>query len=255
MGSNADDLQGLLIAASEADPATRIEYRDRIAQHGPPAVEALLSRYWIGDPKYAAFSIRAIQKAGELGCLSEATSALQLARDHVEHEYLVRDLDAALASLGVRRPSPSQSGKQRAPTAVAPMGVDDLVVGRCYRRRDLHMAGLGGNWQKGISYPSDGTYCLLFSDPGKESQYGYRDGPDGVDRYRYFGEWQGTGDMVMAGGNQAVVDRSPQLLLFVQAACGKVYRGQFACESWATERAVREGREHQAIVFKLRQVR
>ena len=45
------------------------------------------------------------------------------------------------------------------------MAPEDLVEDKVYKRRDLHDAGLGGNQQKGISYPADGTYVLLFSDP------------------------------------------------------------------------------------------
>lgn len=132
------------------------------------------------------------------------------------------------------------------------MTVEDLVVGTCYRRRDLHLAGLGGNWQTGISYPADGTYCLLFSDPSKASDYGYRDSPDGEDGYRYFGRWDGTGDMTLSGGNQAVLDRSPELYLFTEAACGQVYRGRYMCLGWEEELATRDGQQHKAIVFRLR---
>jgi hypothetical protein len=53
------------------------------------------------------------------------------------------------------------------------MAPEDLVVGRVYRRRELHLAGLGGNWQSGISYPADGTYVLLFSDPDARQEHGY----------------------------------------------------------------------------------
>jgi hypothetical protein len=134
------------------------------------------------------------------------------------------------------------------------MDVTELVAGRCYRRRELHAAGLGGNWQKGISYPADGNYCLLFSDPSKAGEFGYRDAPVGENGYRYFGEWDGSGDMAMAGGNQAIVDRSPELYLFTRADCGHVFRGRYMCEGHETELTTRDGREHRAIVFTLRRM-
>lgn len=135
------------------------------------------------------------------------------------------------------------------------MAPEDLVKDRVYRRRaDLHEHGLGGNWQKGISYPASGTYALLFSDPSSEHAYGYRDSWLPGDRYRYYGEWDGTGDMTMTGGNAAIRDRSPELYLFVAAHGGHRYVGRHALASTSTARAARDGREFQAIVFELRPV-
>jgi hypothetical protein len=92
----------------------------------------------------------------------------------------------------------------------------------------------------------------LFSDPSKISEYGYKDQPVGDLGYRYFGEWNGAGDMTMTGGNQVIVERSPELYLFTGASRGRLFRGRFEFDSWERERTTRDGRELTAIVFILR---
>jgi hypothetical protein len=247
-------LNEVLIAAAEAPPEDRIQYRDKTASYGEAAIDRLMDLPWIGDPTYAAFAIRTIAKAGELGARHAAIDALTRAKSIVSSDFHRSDIAAALASLGVAQ-RPDATGMKRSSGArSAPIAPDDLVVGRCYRRSDLHDGGLGGNRQKGISYPASGTYCLLFSDPSKVTEYGYHDQPLGSDGYRYFGEWSGSGDMTMTGGNQAIVDRSPELYLFTTASCGRVFRGRFKVDSWETARASRDGHEANAIVFILGRV-
>ncbi len=129
---------------------------------------------------------------------------------------------------------------------------EELVVGKVYARgRDLHNYGLGGNRQKGISYPADGAYVLVFSDPVKGAEHGYKDTWVGSDQYRYFGEWDGTGDMTMTGGNAAIRDRSPEIHLFISATGGYRYEGRFRLEGYDIETTVRDGRQFNAIVFRL----
>jgi hypothetical protein len=247
-------LDSLLIAAAEAPSDIRIEYRDPIAKFGNIAIERLATPEWIGDPQYAAFAIRTISRAAEFGG-TLAIPTLRRALDSVANDALRRDIEFELDRAGFKPPKSQRlATKRRGPTAVLPMALDDLKVGSCYRRRDLHLAGLGGNWQKGISYPASGTYCLLFSDPSKASDYGYRDAPIGDTGYRYFGEWDGPGDMNLAGGNQAILDRSPELYLFTDAACGRTFRGRYECVHWSWERTVRDNKELRAIVFELRRV-
>ena len=245
------ELVALLIAAGEAPPASRIEFRDPIAAFGDQAVERLSRPEWIGDPLYAAFAIRTISRAGKLGAPT-AVRELRRALEFVANETLRRDIEFELAALGASL-GVKKANTKHSKVVTAPISVDDLRVGACYRRRDLHLGGLGGNWQKGISYPADGTHCLLFSDPSKASEYGYRDEPFGADGYRYFGEWDGPGDMTMSGGNQRIVDRSPELYLFTDASCGRVFRGRFEFESWGWETTTRDGKELKAIVFTLRE--
>jgi hypothetical protein len=137
---------------------------------------------------------------------------------------------------------------------VKSVALRDLRVGQAYRRTDLHDGGLGGSRQTGISYAADGTYALLFSDPSKASNWGYRDAPLGDDGYRFYGHWYGAGDMTMERGNAVVRDRSPELYLFTESRGGFVYRGRFECLGWDWERTPRDGREDQAIVFTLKLV-
>lgn len=174
-----ESLDDLLLAAAESPPETRIMYRDPIAEHGNAAIARLATPEWIGDPHYAAFAIRTISRAAAFaGTL--AIQELRRALDFVADETLRRDIEFELARAGIKAPTRS---RRQAPTSRATstglMSVDDLEVGDCYRRRDLHLNGLGGNWQRGISYPRDGTYCLLFSDASHASEYGYRDAPRG----------------------------------------------------------------------------
>ncbi len=253
MQVHQESLDDLLVAAGEAPPQTRIEFRDRIAAFGSEAIDRLMTAPWIGDSKYATFAILTIRRAGQVGALPQAIKALRAALAAATTETQRSDIATALTDLGG---SPSKFPKSASKTlrvrssALAP---EDLVVGSCYTRAQLHDS-LGGNVQKGISYPADGTYCLLFSDPSKASEHGYADAPLGDDGYRYFGEWRGTGDMTMAGGNKVVMDRSPELYLFTRASCGHVFRGRYQCEEWETEKATRDGQSHTAIVFQLRRV-
>ncbi len=249
------DLDSLLIAAAEAPPDTRINFRDRIAAHGEVAVARLTEPPWIGDPQYAAFAIRTIAKASEFGARDAAIKALTHALSLVSDDWHRRDIDSALSMLGAKsRPQSKKNHKETIARTSAPIAPEDLTVGHCYRRSELHDGGLGGNRQKGISYPALGTHCLLFSDPNKVNEYGYRDQPIGEDRYRYFGEWDGPGDMTMSGGNKVIVDRSPELYLFTSASCGRVYRGRYRFDFSANERATRDGQEFNAIVFTLERV-
>ena len=248
-----ESLDALLVAAGEAPPETRIEFRDRIAAFGSVAIDCLNSAPWIGDPKYAAFAILTIRKAGELGALKHAVGALRDALAAAVTDTQRGDISAALLALGAS-PSKSTKSAKRAPRVRSfALALADLVEGRCYTRTELHDS-LGGNRQKGISYPADGDHCLLFSDPQMASAHGYADAPVGDDGYRYFGEWSGSGDMTMTGGNQMILNRSPELYLFTKADCGHVFRGRFDCSNWETEKATRDGKSHTAIVFSLHRV-
>jgi hypothetical protein len=243
-------LDELLIAAAEAPPESRIEYRDRVAAYGDAAIKELLTPAWVGDSQYAGFAIQTIRRAGELGA-GTALDALREASRIVTLEWHQNDIATALASLGVRPGGAKSSRKQPKSPPPSPIAPDDLVAGRCYKRSHLHDGGLGGNRQKGISYPASGTYCLLFSDPSKAHEYGYRDQPVGSTGYRYFGEWSGPGDMVMKGGNKAITDRSSELYLFNRASCGYVFRGRHRLVAVEEAKATRDGRQFNAIVFVL----
>lgn len=126
-----------------------------------------------------------------------------------------------------------------------------LEVGRLYRRRELHEQGLGGDRQKGISYPAGGNHVLLFSGARHRIDYGYRDTWERPDVFKYFGEWRGPGDMTLTRGNAAIVDRSPNLYLFLYAKGLYKFAGRFRCLGQDTEPTRRDGKSALAIVFRL----
>lgn len=94
----AGELAALLEAAAKAGPLDRIDYRDRIASHGKPGLEAV--RPWLTDPKLQAFAIQVVARIGE----SERTAAAQLlskARKEAPDPSTVLLIEQALARLGV----------------------------------------------------------------------------------------------------------------------------------------------------------
>jgi len=129
----------------------------------------------------------------------------------------------------------------------------ELVVGREYRRADLHRF-FGGQRQGGISTPASHPLILLFTGQSGE-QYGYHDGiqPDGV--FWYTGEGQ-VGDMQMLRGNAAIRDSPTSgraLHLFEQIRKGTVrYLGAASClGSHETMGPDRDGVQRKVIVFEL----
>jgi len=244
-------LDDAVMGAAEAPPDIRIEYRDAIARHGAAGIERVTP--WLTDPKMAAFAVRVIAKAAEFGAADEARRALQTAVVSLS-EPARADAIAALEKLGVR-PRKGPSGPVVGSHSSAPFAdagfLADLIEDRVYKRAELHLSGHVGNRQKGISYPASGTYVLLFSDPSKAAEWGYRDSWTGPNTYRYYGEWNGTGDMRMRGGNLAIVERSPEIYLFVKAPNGHRYAGVFEVRSEERVPATRDGKQFMAIVFAL----
>ena len=150
-----------------------------------------------------------------------------------------------------RRKAPISRGARGTTPPANATSLEELIRDKVYKRRDLHLSGLGGNRQKGISYPAGGTYVLLFSDPDSKDEWGYQDTWDGPDMYRYYGEWDGTGDMLMRGGNSAIVDRSPEIYLFVKVPNGHRFAGTFELRSQARVPATRDNKQFMALVFTL----
>ena len=94
--TGVDDLTGLLARARRAGPAHRIEWRDRIAAHGRPAIEAI--RPWLAEPRLAAFAIRVIERVGRSGERDVAVEVLR--RDRLQVDPRIRpDIDWALVNL------------------------------------------------------------------------------------------------------------------------------------------------------------
>lgn len=250
-----DGLQRLLIAAGEAPPDRRIEYRDPIAAYGGRAIDEMIQ--WAKDPGYVAFAIRVIGRAAEHGAMNEGLAALRQIAKASPQAVISGDVEAELRRLGAAKaPAPRKHRSPGSPrTPIATLGPDDLIQGRVYRRgADLHDHGLGGNRQKGISYPARGDYVFLFSGPEAHREYGYKDTWQGPDDYRYFGEWNGRLEMTLEAGNQAIIDRSPNIHLFVKSPTEYRYEGRFAYVGHDREWTERDGRSQQALVFSLHRV-
>ena len=243
-------LEQAMTAAEKATPLTRIDFRDPIAHFGEEGITAV--QPWLRRPELAAFAVRVITRAGELGSKRTAVAVLAVELKTAASESMVNDLQSGLHRLGATRlgSGGTASPKARA-RATFSTPEHDLVRGRSYKRRDLHAAGWGGNPQSGISYPAGGEHALLFSDPAMSHEHGYRDRWVG-DEYHYYGAWNGTGDMVLSGSNKTILDRSPHLHLLIRDQDLWRYEGQFECLGHEPELTVRDGREFRAIVFILK---
>ena len=127
----AGEIVGLLAHARHAGPAHRIEWRDRIAAHGQPAIEAIAP--WLGEPKLAAFAVRVIERVGHDGDpeLEVALRALRGARRAID--WSVRpDLEWALLHLRETVPSdaaptPRSASPTRVLRAERPRGVGRAI--------------------------------------------------------------------------------------------------------------------------------
>lgn len=108
------ELAPLLEGAKAASPATRIGWRDRIAAHGPRAIEAV--KPWLADPVLSAFAIRVIEQAGAHGDLALATQVLRTSRSRVP-AAAKGDVDWALKQLRPtsQRPPDDRSSDRRSP--------------------------------------------------------------------------------------------------------------------------------------------
>jgi hypothetical protein len=238
-------LDDAIMGAAEAPPSIRIEFRDPIARYGVAGIARVMP--WLTDPKLSVFAVRVIARAADFDAAAEARRVLQGALPGLTGSARSDAVDA-LQRLGGSTRAPRIASSSSA--AAAQTTLAELVEGRVYRRRDIHDSGLGGNRQKGISYPAQGSYVLLFSDTDSAHEWGYHDSWLGNDRYRYYGEWNGTGDMLPTGGNLAIQERA-EIHLFVKVPNGHRYAGRFAYVFDERIPAVRDGREYSALVFTL----
>lgn len=90
------ELATLLEGAKVASPATRIQWRDRIAAYGPRAIEMV--EPWLADAVLAAFAVRVIERVGALTDPSLATKVLRSSRSKVP-AAVKPDVDWALHHL------------------------------------------------------------------------------------------------------------------------------------------------------------
>lgn len=129
----------------------------------------------------------------------------------------------------------------------------ELVVGRTYRRRELHES-YGGQWQGGISTPTDHPVIFLFAGEAGE-KYGYKDDYRSDGTFWYTGEGQ-IGTMTFIRGNSAIFNHKEtgrRLHLFRALGKGMVlYIGEATLiDHHAEARIDREGNHRQAIIFEL----
>jgi hypothetical protein len=109
-------LADLLNRARKASPMDRIDLRDAIAAFGPEAITAV--RPWVDDAVLGPFAVRVIAKVAESEARTRAVAALVEAR-HGASPIVQKDIDEALARLGVRAPASPQSGAgERAPVVM-----------------------------------------------------------------------------------------------------------------------------------------
>jgi hypothetical protein len=139
------------------------------------------------------------------------------------------------------------------------MRPSDLARGASFaNRRDLSKA-LGGTPFKGISYNSEGDFVVVVSGASGESDHNYKDRwlDAGEQRFQYFGEWDGCGDMQLRAGNLTLRERSPRLFLFVSDGSAYAYEGRFRYETHRTANVIRPkcGHPHNALVFTLTRAR
>jgi hypothetical protein len=95
-------LASLLEEARTASPASRIEWRDRIAAFGLRAIEAV--QPWLSSSVLAAFAIRVIERAGTASDPGLAARVLRAARADVP-PAAAGDIDWALTQLKAASPA------------------------------------------------------------------------------------------------------------------------------------------------------
>jgi hypothetical protein len=100
-------LEEVIAGGLAADGLTRIEWRDRIAEHGAAAIDVVSP--WITDPKLSAFAVRVIEATAKFGERDAAISALMSVRRVAPDATIVGDIGAALQRLGAV-PHPPNSG-------------------------------------------------------------------------------------------------------------------------------------------------
>jgi hypothetical protein len=243
----AGSLPDLLASVRRADGMHRMEMRDPIAAYGTEALPGLVD---LAHDGYGAFAVRTIGRIADKGAPYDSLNALrEIDRGRLSAAESA-DLDAEIARLA---PPARSRGPKRSARQLQADPIEMLVRGGLYARRDLHDV-LGGNRQKGISYPAGGSHALLFSGGTGQSDYGYEDHWIDSETFAYYGEWSGTSDMAMSGGNAVIVDRSPNLYLFLQRPAGYEFIGQFQVLSHRHVEAARDGRPGMAIVFELSRV-
>lgn len=244
-------LEELLAAAAAASPSDRITLRDPIAAFGADAIVAL--EPWLSDQRLSGFAVRAIGRAA-VSDQSLAIRVLRTAYNATADTRVRGDIGDELRRLGAPpRSRQAKSGRKKVSEASRTWDDSDLTVGEYYTRAELQER-YGGTIYRGISYPADADYIQVFSDPSKTDETGYRDRWVGPDEYWYAGQWDGLGDMELRSMNLRMLERSPNLHLFIAEDGGHRYEGRFNCDSHHPESSMNQGVPATAIVFELHRV-
>jgi hypothetical protein len=108
-------LSDALAGARGADKQTRIEWRDRIADYGVAAIDAISP--WVLEPEYGAFAVRVIEAVGRAGERDAAIAALASVHRVAPTDWIRKDVDDALAALqpGIRKPRDGGERQNRLP--------------------------------------------------------------------------------------------------------------------------------------------
>lgn len=117
---DSTDLVRVIKAARDADPGTRIEFRDRVVAHGERAIAPMSE--WLGDERLAPFAIRVLERIGrEPELRSVVVKALKGVDVSALPAPVIEDLDAAMGALGV--PARYRAGaRAKAASAVGSRG-------------------------------------------------------------------------------------------------------------------------------------
>jgi hypothetical protein len=128
----AGEIVGLLAHARHAGPAHRIEWRDRIAAYGQPAIKAIVP--WLDEPKLAAFAVRVIERAGQRGEPERevAVQALRSARRAID-PCVRPDLEWVLLHLREASPPRKAAIARNVPPARVVRAERPRGVGRAIR--------------------------------------------------------------------------------------------------------------------------
>jgi 5-methylcytosine-specific restriction enzyme A len=170
----------------------------------------------------------------------------ELVQDNIESSSEAPRIE--LARISYDRYAVSLLGTVKEPVNITEV----LIVGKEYRRRDLHDM-FGGQRYGGISTPSQYPFIMIFTgDRGEE--YGYKDGwtEDGL--FLYTGEGQ-EGDMQFIKGNKAILEHEKDgkdIHLFEYVRTGYVkYVGQMLCVGYRLRDKDNKGQDRKVIVFEL----
>ena len=109
--SSEPSLDEALKHARQADRAGRIQWRDRIAAHGPEAIDAVAP--WVADAELGAFAVRVIEATAKFGESDAAIATLGSVLRVAPTASIRGDVEAALARLQPFNSKPARVATDR----------------------------------------------------------------------------------------------------------------------------------------------